>query len=61
MKREKINPPAIRPDLPHDAPVDPIDAARALTEPCAIPSDVLGSYTGLTADGDAPEQDADDL
>ena len=27
----------------------------------AIPSDVLGSYTGLTNDGDAPVQDADDL
>ena len=24
-------------------------------------SDVLGSYTGTDADGEAPEQDADDL
>jgi len=26
-----------------------------------IPSDVLGSYTGLTKDGERPVQDADDL
>ena len=26
-----------------------------------ILSDVLGSYTGLSADGERPEQDADDL
>ena len=26
-----------------------------------ILSDVLGSYTGLTADGEVPEQDPDDL
>ena len=26
-----------------------------------IPSDVQGSYTGLSADGGAPVQDADDL
>jgi hypothetical protein len=26
-----------------------------------IPSDVQGSYTGLSADGSAPVQDADDL
>ncbi len=26
-----------------------------------FPSDVLGSYTGLTADGERPVQDADDL
>jgi len=25
------------------------------------PSDVLGSYTGMTYDNDVPEQDADDL
>ncbi len=24
-------------------------------------SDILGSYTGTAADGEAPEQDADDL
>ena len=24
-------------------------------------SDILGSYTGTAADGDTPEQDADDL
>lgn len=61
MKREKINHPALRPDLPHDTPVDPINAAKTLIEPTAVPSDVLGSYTGLTADGEHPEQDADDL
>ena len=27
----------------------------------AIPSDVLGSYTGMGRDGDRPIQDADDL
>lgn len=26
-----------------------------------VPSDVLGSYTGMTADGETPVQDADDL
>ncbi|EEG28484.1 hypothetical protein CLOSTMETH_03865 [[Clostridium] methylpentosum DSM 5476] len=26
-----------------------------------IPSDVLGSYTGVPQDGEKPEQDADDL
>ena len=26
-----------------------------------IPSDVLGSYTGMSRDGDRPVQDADDL
>lgn len=26
-----------------------------------IPSDVLGSYTGVPLDGDRPVQDADDL
>lgn len=26
-----------------------------------IASDILGSYTGLDEDGEAPEQDADDL
>lgn len=26
-----------------------------------IPSDVLGSYTGMAMDGDRPIQDADDL
>ena len=27
----------------------------------SIPSDVDGSYTGVTREGDAPVQDADDL
>ena len=26
-----------------------------------IPSDVLGSYTGMDENGEVPEQDADDL
>jgi hypothetical protein len=26
-----------------------------------IPSDVLGSYTGIAKDGDEPTQDADDI
>ncbi len=26
-----------------------------------VPSDVLGSYTGVADDGGVPEQDADDL
>ena len=27
----------------------------------AVPSDVLGSYTGIAKDGDEPTQDGDDL
>ena len=27
----------------------------------SIQSDVLGSYTGMSCDGDTPDQDADDL
>lgn len=34
---------------------------RAEREKEAIPSDVLGSYTGTAADGSPPVQDADDL
>lgn len=30
-------------------------------EPNKIPSDVLGSYTGMTEDDEKPVQDADDL
>lgn len=37
--------------------------ARTLREmnQAEIASDILGSYTGLTRDGEQPEQDADDL
>ena len=37
--------------------------ARTLREmnQAEIASDILGSYTGLTHDGEQPEQDADDL
>ena len=43
--------------------VDPIIAARELRAPGEqnIVSDVDGWYTGTTRQGDAPEQDADDL
>jgi len=34
---------------------------RAAAETPGIPSDVLGSYTGITEDGERPVQDADDL
>ncbi len=61
MKQDDKRHPAIRPDLPHDAPIDPINAAKTMTETGPVPSDVLGSYTGMTNDGDRPEQDADDL
>ena len=30
-------------------------------EPVTIPSDVMGSYTGMSHDGSRPVQDADDL
>lgn len=61
MEKDKPHRPSIRPDLPHDKPIDPINAAQAMTQKGHILSDVLGSYTGMTADGDRPEQDADDL
>ncbi len=34
---------------------------RAAAETPPIASDVLGSYTGITEDGEQPVQDADDL
>lgn len=61
MEKDKKKRPAIRPDLPHDAPVDPINAAQSLTQKDSILSDILGSYTGMTVDGERPEQDPDDL
>ena len=39
-----------------------IDKANVLrTQSRRDLADILGSYTGTSADGDAPEQDADDL
>ncbi len=61
MEKDKKTRPAIRPDLPHDKPIDPINAAQSMTKKGSILSDILGSYTGMTADGDRPEQDPDDL
>ena len=61
MEKDTKKHPAIRPDLPHDAPVDPINAARSMTQKDGILSDILGSYTGMTVDGERPEQDPDDL
>ncbi|MDO4568030.1 MAG: hypothetical protein Q4B99_03625 [Clostridia bacterium] len=37
------------------------ELGEAFTNKQDIPSDVLGSYTGITADWDDPVQDADDL
>lgn len=42
--------------------VEPIIAAGEMSEPPkASPTDPLGSYTGVPADGGVPVQDADDL
>ncbi len=43
--------------------VDPISLARSFrkTRDDGIRSDVNGSYTGTTREGDTPIQDADDL
>lgn len=40
---------------------DEIEQTLRETGKDEIPSDVLGSYTGMGTDGDSPEQDADDL
>ncbi|MBO5221990.1 MAG: hypothetical protein J6C26_06730 [Clostridia bacterium] len=42
---------------------DPISLAREfrMTRDDGIRSDVLGSYTGVTREGDTPIQDVDDL
>jgi hypothetical protein len=44
-------------------PVDPIELARTFrtTRDHRIRSDVNGSYTGVTREGDTPVQDVDDL
>lgn len=42
--------------------VEPIIAAGEMKEhPMGSPTDPLGSYTGVPADGGVPVQDADDL
>lgn len=45
------------------APVNIMDDARTLQEQSRhlVLSDILGSYTGTDADGEDPDQDADDL
>lgn len=50
------------PDVVHTAN-EPLRDAHILQEQGrgAIPSDVLGSYTGTPETGDRPDQDADDL
>ena len=44
-------------------PVDPIELARTFrtTRDDRIRSDVNGSYTGVTREGEPPVQDVDDL
>lgn len=43
--------------------IDPVALARSFrkTRDDSIRSDVDGSYTGVTRDGESPVQDADDL
>ncbi len=53
-KRKKIN--ARVSDIVAEATSSMVSAGRG-----EILSDILGSYTGTAADGDVPEQDADDL
>ena len=55
------NRPLHRPERP--GVVEPIIAAGEMRRTPEGMSDIdpLGSYTGLTADGDIPVQDADDL
>ncbi len=46
-----------------EAPVDVMDDAETLQKQSRhlVLSDILGSYTGTDADGEKPDQDADDL
>ena len=37
------------------------DAQTLRRQSRSVDSDILGSYTGTPADGETPEQDADDL
>ncbi len=62
MSNDPRKQPQELPDEPKRTPVDPVIAAEEmLQQEDNIVTDVLGSYTGLGVDGDAPEQDADDL
>lgn len=57
MKSEKKSPSA-----PADPTAEALREAQVLrTQSHRRQSDILGSYTGTDADGEAPEQDADDL
>jgi hypothetical protein len=61
MEEERKRP-RVLPDKPKIAPVDPVIAGEKLAQKGdTIMSDVLGSYTGIAADGTKPQQDADDL
>ncbi len=60
--QEERKKPRVLPEKPKIAPVDPVIAGEKLAQKGDnIVSDVLGSYTGIAADGGRPEQDADDL
>ncbi len=62
MEKDPHKQPQQLPDEPKRTSVDPVIAAEMmLQQEDNIVTDVLGSYTGLGADGDTPEQDADDL
>ena len=63
MQEQERKRPRVLPEPPKVSPIDPIIAAYTLPNQgrAEVQSDVLGSYTGLTEDGDRPVQDADDL
>ncbi len=52
-----------KPTVPTPSPTDQAmgDATILKNQSRRCRSDVLGSYTGTDADGEAPEQDVDDL
>ncbi len=61
MEEERKRP-RVLPEEPKIAPVDPVIAAEQMArQGDNIVTDILGSYTGVPADGGRPEQDADDL
>ncbi len=62
MENDEKKRPRVLPEQPKITPVDPVIAAeQMLQQGDNIVTDVLGSYTGMAADGDTPVQDADDL
>ena len=63
MKDDERKQPRVLPEPPKQTPIEPIIASEVFPPPAqeAIPSDVLGSYTGKTDSGEPPTQDADDL